>query len=573
MGVQCINTYCLYWSHQQDRDVCERCGCSLIIKGRFLATSRLGQTDNIFSSPRTQTFDAIDIETKDEVILRVVHSNEENLVRPLKDAVTALRFIHALTPHPSVMQLVKPDEYGYFTWRIRPDEPDSHCMVTQKVAGITLQQWINVNGTASEALAIQWLRQILRALKELHHANFLHRDIKPENIIVAHSHRLVLIDLDAICSIDLALLTSDAAQRAGTIAYIAPEQANGQPLPASDLYSVGQTMIELLTGKLPSKVARNPKTDKVNWRKEASRLSKPVTLLVDQLTEPSKLYRPASADAALSLLAEVEPELARRRKWRWLDNTVVRIVSVVLILSACVGIGASFSQTRTEADRLLAEGNQLILNGALTEGVALIEEAIALEPNSVELLSSLAIAQAFLGNNDAAISNYEKALEIEPDNSYLYYNLANVYEQVDMERAIEYYIVASEINSLVRPDALNNLARAYILTEQLQLAEEILSIPAENIENPRTRAAYFKNLGWLNYLRNDFAAAREQLALSIEAYPYQPDPYCLLALIQEASGEDNFNDRMTCLSVSTPIDKPEVQRWRQQLADQEYLMD
>ena len=567
MSVQCINTYCLYWSHQRDQNVCERCGCSLIIAGRFLAISRLGQTDNVFSSPRTQTFDAIDIETKNEVILRVVHSDEENLVRPLKDAVTALRFVHALSPHPGIMQLAKPNEYGYFTWRIRPDEPDSHCMVTQKVAGITLQQWLNANGPANEALAIQWLEQLLRALKELHHANFLHRDIKPENIIIAHSHRLVLIDLDAICSIDSALSTTDAAQRMGTIAYMAPEQANGQPLPASDLYSVGQTMIELLTGKLPSKVARNPKTDKVNWKKEASRLSKPLTLLVDQLTEPSKLYRPASTDAALSLLTEVESELAMKRKWRWLDNTVVRIAAAALLLLAFAGIGTSFSQTRTEADRLLAEGNQLILNGALTEGITLIEEAVALEPNSAELLSSLAIAQAFLGNNDAAISNYEKALEIDPDNPYLYYNLANVYEQVDMELAIEYYITASEMNSLVRPDARNNLARAYILTEQLQLAEEILSIPIENIENARTRAAYLKNLGWLNYLTGNFAAAREHLAQSIEAYAYQPDPYCLLALIQEADGEDNFNDRMTCISASALVDKLEVQTWRQQLAE------
>nr|WP_228025038.1 tetratricopeptide repeat protein [cf. Phormidesmis sp. LEGE 11477] len=557
----------MYWSQQQDQDVCERCGCSLIIKERFLATSKLGQADNIFSSPRTQTFDAIDLETKDEVILRVVHSNEENLVRPLKDAVTALRFVHSLSPHSGVMQLVKPDEYGYFTWRIQPDEPDSHCMVTQKVAGITLQQWINANGAASEALAIPWLRQILTALKELHHANFLHRDIKPENIIVEHSHRLVLIDLDAICSIDSALPTSNPAQRAGTIAYMAPEQANGQPLPSSDLYSVGQTMIELLTGKLPSKVARNPKTGKVNWRKESSRLSKPLTLLVDLLTEQSELYRPASADRVLNLLTEVESELARKQKWRWLDNTVVRVVAVVILLSACVGIGASLSQTQSEADRLLAEGNQLILNGALTEGLALIEEAISLEPNSVELLSSLAIAQAFLGDTNAAIANYEKALEIEPDNPYLYYNLANVYEQVDLEQAIEYYTVASEMNSFIRANALNNLARAYLLTEQLQLAEEILSIPIENIENPLTRAAFFKNLGWLNYLKGDFETARSQLAQSIEAYAYQPDPYCLLALIQEASGEDNFNDRMTCIGATAPIDKPEVQNWKQQLGD------
>ena len=582
MNAQCINTYCLHKSQRADRDACEICGCSLLIKGRFRATSRLGQLNNVFSSPRTQTFDAIDLIAGQEVILRVVHSDQEKLVRPLKNAVIALRHIHDVSLQPGVMQLIEEVDFGYFTWRIRPDEPDAHCMVAKKVLGVTLQERIDTCGAVDETLARQWLRQLLEAVKEIHRANFLHRDVKPENVIVTSSQQLVLIDFDTICSMDWPLSRTNLVPGAGTAAYMAPEQSKGEPRPASDLYSIGRVMIELLTGKLISDVARIPNSDKVDWHKESPKTSKQFTVLVDKLSNENTIYRPADTDEALSFLAEVESEIARRRKWRWIDNSFVKTASILLVLSACIGVGASFSRVQlkaseaqaeegsqliSEADRLLAEGNQLILTGATSEGLALIEDALALEPDSVEILSSLAIAQNFLGDANAATASYERALQLDPDNPYVLYNIANVYEESDLETAISYYIAASGVDSLIRSDALNNLARAYLLTDRLQLAEEVLSNPVltpEDIEDPRTRTVVFKNLGWLNYLRGNFETAKKQLARSIEAYPYQADAYCLLALMQAEAGEENFNDRMTCLYAAS-TDKPEVQSWREQL--------
>lgn len=567
MSAQCINTYCLY-TQQADQDVCERCGCSLIIKERLLATSRLGQVNNIFSSPRTQTFDAVDLTTNEEVILRVVHSDQEMLVRPLKDAVVALRHVHALSPHPGVMQMVE-GEYGYFTWKIRPDEPEAYCMVTKKVPGITLQEWTIASGAVDESLATQWLRQLLSAVRELHLANFLHRDIKPENIIVTNDLRLVLIDFDAICSID-SISLGNSVSRMGTAMYMAPEHANGEPRPASDLYSIGRVMTELLTGKMHSDIARAA-TDKVDWEKEAPRISKPFTLLIDRLVNPNTIYRPVDAGEALSCLSDLESEIARRKKWRWIDNAVVRTAAVLIALFACMGIGASFSQTQSEASRLLAEGNQLILNGATKEGLALIEEASVLEPQSVEIKAALAIAYAFAGDYSAAVENYEIVLEREPDNPYNLYNLANVYDEMgDTESAITYYIESSEIDSPIRVSALNNLARMYLLTGDLQSVEATLAeIDLDEVENddPQDKMAVFKNIGWLRYLQGDLDAAEVQLYAALDADPTQPDAYCLLALIQQERGEDNFNDKVTCLNLRVLVQKPELDEWKQQLTE------
>ena len=558
MNAQCINTYCLYMSEQAEQAACERCGCSLVIRERFRATSLLSHY-NMLSSQRTQTFGAIDLATREEVILRVVQSGQENLVRPLKDAVIALRQVHAVSTHPGIMRLIEDEEFGYFTWEILPGEPQAHCMVTEKVPGVNLQKWVDTSTAIDETLVRDWLQQLLEAVRELHLAHFLHRDIKPENIIVTGTRQLVLIDFDAICSMDWPVSSM------GTAAYMAPEQAAGKPRPASDLYSIGRLTAELLTGKLFADIAKIPGTNKVDWRKESPKTTKQLTTLVDKLANKNTVYRPDNADEALSFLAELEADIAISQKWRWINNAVTRTAIVILSFSAFIGIGASFSQTQTEADKLLAEGNQLIIGGESSEGIVLIEEAIALEPDSVELISSLAIAQAFLGDLDASISNYERALEIDPDNPYLYYNLANVYEQVDTDTAISYYIAASEVDSSIRSNALNNLSRVYLLTDQLQSAEDTLSIFPENTGDPRTRAAFFKNSGWLSYLKEDFETAERQLAQSIEAYPYQPDPYCLLALIQKKTGKDNFNDQSTCLNAPAQTNKPEIQSWRLQL--------
>ena len=244
----------------------------------------------------------------------------------------------------------------------------------------------------------------------------------------------------------------------------------------------------------------------------------------------------------------------------------------------------SFSQTRpeakrllaegtqlvTEAQSLLAEGNQRILRGQTNEGLLLIEQALELEPDSAEIRAALAIAQAFVGDFEAAIENYEIVLSMEPGNPYDLYNLANVYEEVDMQQATTYYIAASEIESSIRISALNNLARLYLLSGELQKAEAAINdidIADVEREDPQTRMTVFKNLGWLKYLQGDLDAAEVQLARALNTDPTQPDAYCLLALIQQEQGEDNSNDRITCLNLRVLLSKPELDEWKKRLVE------
>jgi predicted ATPase len=91
------------------------------------------------------------------------------------------------------------------------------------------------------------LEQLVEGLHALHAAGKVHRDVKPENVLVTEDGRVVILDFGLI---------SDSQQYdsavVGTIAYMAPEQAAGQPVgPAADWYSVGALLFEALTGCMP----------------------------------------------------------------------------------------------------------------------------------------------------------------------------------------------------------------------------------------------------------------------------------------------------------------------------------
>lgn len=95
------------------------------------------------------------------------------------------------------------------------------------------------------------LAQLAAGVIALHKAGKLHRDIKPSNVLVADDRRVVLLDFGLIMDTDTRA-SEDSTSTSGTPAYMSPEQGGGQPLgPASDWYSVGIMLYEILTGQVP----------------------------------------------------------------------------------------------------------------------------------------------------------------------------------------------------------------------------------------------------------------------------------------------------------------------------------
>ena len=573
--IQCINTQCLKAFEHSDKSLynCPECGSRLIVDGRFQAVKLLSTPNNLWSPAEDQTFEAIELSTQAKVILRVVHSNEPRLTTSLMEAVLALRQVHAIAPNLGIAQLIT--EKAYFTFQMspeqtEPEQAEAHAMVTQKVEGRPLSQWIEQNGALPQDLAFDWLKQLINSANTLHEQGFLHRDIKPDNIIVASNQQLVLIDFGALCRIDLRRSTNPQIKQgvetypvAGTYGYMPPEQSEGRPEPASDYFAIARTIIHALTATHPSDLDQQP-NGTIQWRNLAPQVSEPLAEFLDRLATPNHLYRPASAKEIVEYIDDLPSRITadkkrrRRQKIKKLATPILLALSIPLVLLA----GAAWSRisTQSKVNRLFSEGNQLISLNQPEQAIPVLKSALELQPEAAEIISAIALAQSLSGDNAAAVVGFEEALELEPNNPFIRFNLANVYELVDMEQAIANYQIAAKEESPIQAAAVNNLARVYILAGQLEDANKLLSRQRET-EDSLTQAALLKNRGWLQVELGNKSQAQSLLNQSIELNPTRPDAYCLLAIITA-----NEDDRITCINLPTPSGQPEIQQWKNQLS-------
>ena len=95
-----------------------------------------------------------------------------------------------------------------------------------------------------------YITEVGAALDFAHDKGFIHRDVKPENMLIGARGELLLSDF-GIATVVAHSLEQDTPTVAGTVAYMAPEQLNGKPRPASDLYSLGVVVYEWLCGQRP----------------------------------------------------------------------------------------------------------------------------------------------------------------------------------------------------------------------------------------------------------------------------------------------------------------------------------
>src|ERR671932_2188092 len=107
------------------------------------------------------------------------------------------------------------------------------------------------NCALSPRTAAAVVLQIAEALRVAHERGVIHRDIKPHNILITESGDVKVTDFGIARAASSSTMTRTGSIL-GTAHYISPEQAMGEPVgPASDLYSLGVLLYEMLTGKLP----------------------------------------------------------------------------------------------------------------------------------------------------------------------------------------------------------------------------------------------------------------------------------------------------------------------------------
>lgn len=167
-------------------------------------------------------------------VLKPEFSNDKNFVTKFRVEAQA----SAGLSHPNIVNVY--DVY---------DDDGIYFIVMELVDGITLKEYIEQYGRLNMDKALDFAIQIASGLEAAHESHIIHRDIKPQNIIVSKNGNIKVTDFGIAKAATSNTLTSGAM---GSVHYISPEQARGGfSDERSDIYSLGITMYEMVTGRVP----------------------------------------------------------------------------------------------------------------------------------------------------------------------------------------------------------------------------------------------------------------------------------------------------------------------------------
>lgn len=129
------------------------------------------------------------------------------------------------------------------------EESGTYYIVMELVEGITLKQYIEKKARLSVKEAISIAIQVSMGIEAAHRNHIIHRDIKPQNIMISKDGKVKVTDFGIAKAVTSNTITSNVM---GSVHYTSPEQARGgYSDEKSDIYSLGITMFEMLTGRVP----------------------------------------------------------------------------------------------------------------------------------------------------------------------------------------------------------------------------------------------------------------------------------------------------------------------------------
>lgn len=249
------------------------------ILSRFTLEERLG------SGGFGTVYRAWDERLHRPVAVKVIESGRHVTERVVREAQAAARLAH--TGIVTLYELAHDDHHAF--------------LVTELVEGATLRD-LTVRGEISDREIAEIGADACDALAHAHAHDVVHRDIKPHNILVAEkSGEAKLVDFGIARLLDEATLTA-SGDLLGTIAYMAPEQAEGErPGPEADTYSLALTLYEAWAGEHPL-LRRSAAATARAIGDPVPRLRRSRPDLPERLTE--------MIDACLHLLPEQRPSVA-----------------------------------------------------------------------------------------------------------------------------------------------------------------------------------------------------------------------------------------------------------------------
>jgi serine/threonine protein kinase len=185
-------------------------------------------------------YKALDVKLERYAALKILNINSSvhtgMLARFRKEARN-----QAKLSHPNIVSV-----YGFV------EEKDVVGIAMEFVEGQTIEQILFEEGKLLFQHALRIMSQVLDGISHAHSHGFIHRDLKPSNIIIDLNGNAKIMDFGISISIDEMESITQHSARPGTLMYMSPEQLSGNEVTIkSDLYSLGITLYEMITGVHP----------------------------------------------------------------------------------------------------------------------------------------------------------------------------------------------------------------------------------------------------------------------------------------------------------------------------------
>ena len=211
---------------------------------------------------------------------------------------TEVKTLKRLGSHPQIPRLLNSFE-----------EDNEFYLVQDFIDGVSLEDEIAQVGQFDEASAIALLEGVLPVLDFIHENHVIHRDLKPDNLIRRKdTGEIVLIDFGAVKEIRTRIITGEQTALTigiGTQGYTPSEQLSGKPRYSSDVFALGMTVIQALTGKSPVDLPEDPNRLEACWE-DCATVSPGLAVLLNKMTRHYIYQRYDSVKAVQKDLARLE---------------------------------------------------------------------------------------------------------------------------------------------------------------------------------------------------------------------------------------------------------------------------
>ncbi|NET02058.1 MAG: serine/threonine protein kinase [Sphaerospermopsis sp. SIO1G1] len=190
------------------------------------------------------------------------------------------------------------------------NEGHEYYLVEEWINGHTLDEELQSKQKLTEDEVVDLLEEVLKALQFIHRQGMIHRDIKPENLMRRNQDgKIVLIDFGAVKEevakskvVNTLNQIPNKATQIFTEGYAPPEQRQGSPEPNSDIYALGITALQLLTGLEP-KDLKDQRTGKITWP-SGIEVSQEFANILEKMVSEEHWKRPQSAGDVLKNIDE-----------------------------------------------------------------------------------------------------------------------------------------------------------------------------------------------------------------------------------------------------------------------------